>query len=916
MAELGTFGVDDPGLAGGPAETQPPIFGADDPGLDPTASEAVSAFGRVGTGTVIKTGAIGAGMIMGAQIGALGGPAAPFTVPLGAAVGAGAGFLFGERASEMLEGPGITADIKDLPENVRPFGVAGEVIGGSIPFAAGPLIAARAGARLPASKVGSFINKIIDQAAKTPGTFASIEGGAAAGAAVAGATAEAFRPGEIGTRVGAEIAGGFLNPVRLLTIAGKGAFDSARAAFQSMSTAGRETRAAKVLQEILEEAGEDPGALAILLRESGIPGTTPTAAQKTGSPALASLEAKLRQTSAKFGADAQRQAEDSLSIIENMVVALRGTGDPAAVVEAAKLRQRFFSVLIANRVDEAEQAARTAAKRITQDTPAARAELGKQARAALDGAMDDARAAESELWGRIAKEEGATADNILARVDDLRAERLPEESLPGIVEGFVRRMRGEPEPSGLPDEVMEMIKAAFGPRVAPVAGQTDNIPTNVGELLRFRSRMLALAREANSKSEFSDARAFGQLAEAALDDLVTTNVPGIDEAREFSFALHDTFTRTFGGQARATTRQGGARIPPELLMNRALGAGREAGDLRLSEMERATRFIVERGLGGPEAVQNLDVMLNAQERILRLAAADAINPETGRISSQNLAKFVRDNESLLDRFPTTRRELNRAIESEARARQIVGRMNHAERVISRDAAFAKAAKIENPIDAVRKAITGDNPVRELTALAKLASRGEAKEGFRAAVFDYATRVSTDASGNFSFQKLHNAVLAPVRPGQPTVMSVLQKNGIDTPAESGRLMRLLDEADKIESALRTGVGIDEIMSNPDAMFDLVLSVAGARAGAKLGGATAGGSIQAAGRGVGFARKVFEKVPLARTKDILIEAAKDPRLMASLLQKPTSVTQGISLARQIHAYMLQAGLMAVTEGDEPN
>ncbi len=904
-------------LVAEPVDGPTPETGFDNfPLADPTAAGAVSAFGRVATGAAVKTAPILGGMAMGAAIGAAGGPLAPVTVPAGAAIGAGAGFMFGEQATKMLKGPGITADIEDLPVNLRPFGVAGEVIGGAVPFAAAPMAAARAGARFAPSKVGTFINRIIDTAAKSPGTFATAEAAAAAGSGFAGGVAESLRPGEVGPRVAAEIAGGFLNPARLLTVAGKGAFDSARAALQTMSPSGRETRAAKVLTEILNEAGEDPATLAVLLKQSGIPGTELTSAQKAGSPALAALEAKLRQGSAKFTAEMRKQTEDSLSIISDMTVALRGTGDPAAFAEAAKLRQRYFSILLSGRAAEAEQAALTAAQRITRDTPAARAELGRQSRAVLDSAMQDARKAESELWGAIPKKTGATADSILARVGELRAERLPEEPLPEIVSGFVRRMRGEPEPSGLPDEVTKLLEQTFGPRVAPAAGPVSNIPTDVGELLRFRSRMLALAREASGKGEFGDSRVFGQLAEAALDDISAVDVPGIQEARDFSRALHDTFTRTFGGQALGTTQRGGARIPPELLMNRALGTGREAGDLRLREMEEATRFIVERGLGGPNAVQNLNVMLDVQERIIRLAAADAIDPQTGRVSVNRISKFIRDNEAILDRFPETRRELNIAAQSETKARAIGKRINIAQRIIDRDAAFSKAAKVENPLDAVDKAIRGNNPVRDLTSLAKVASRGDAKEGFRAAVFDYATRLSVDASGDFSFQRMRNAMLNPVRPGQPSVMKIMERNGAISPVESARFLRLLDEADKIETAVQTGIGMDEIISAPNAIFELFLRVRGAQTAEQLlgGPGGAGSSLILAREGSKFARNVFAKLPQRRVKDVLFEAAKDPRLMASLLERPRSQIEGVSLARQIHAYMLQAGLMAITEEGE--
>jgi hypothetical protein len=72
---------------------------------------------------------------------------------------------------------------------------------------------------------------------------------------------------------------------------------------------------------------------------------------------------------------------------------------------------------------------------------------------------------------------------------------------------------------------------------------------DVGEMVNYRSNLLALAREAAGKGEMGDARFYGVLAEGILKDLETLKAPAFDQARGFSKALNDTFTRTFASDA-------------------------------------------------------------------------------------------------------------------------------------------------------------------------------------------------------------------------------------------------------------------------------------------------------------------------------------------------------------------------------
>src|SRR3972149_243987 len=134
---------------------------------------------------------------------------------------------------------------------------------------------------------------------------------------------------------------------------------------------------------------------------------------------------------------------------------------------------------------------------------------------------------------------------------------------------------------------------------------------------------------------------------------------------------------------------------------------------------------------------------------------------------------------------------------------------------------------------------------------------------------------------------------------------MQREGIIDSQHVLNLQKIFREAKTIENAVTRGGNLEEIMRNPDAMFDLVLSVAGAKLGSaigKIGPITGQHGLIAAGRGASYARQVFGKVPKARVRDILIEASNDPEFAAMLLEKPRSPREAFRISRQINAYLL--------------
>src|SRR5690606_25803525 len=290
----------------------------------------------------------------------------------GSPIGLGLGIAAGELVKRAYRATMDVPTVVEVPPELRPFFVGGEFLGGSLdhgmpPFAAGR---ARTGVR--------FVDRIIESAQQRPVAFTAAEASAAIGSATGAGLSSRIFDGNPWAELAGGVVGGVFSPgATSFTVTGllSDAYQRARA---MTSTAGQTNRAAAELHALLAETGEDPAALVKALRRPDVEGARRTAAQLTGSPALQLLEAELGRRSPQFGREAASRAQESLEAMRLLIGRLAATGDPQALREAAQLRDRYFEDLIRGRLAAAEKQAQEAAARIADDTPGARAELGRQ----------------------------------------------------------------------------------------------------------------------------------------------------------------------------------------------------------------------------------------------------------------------------------------------------------------------------------------------------------------------------------------------------------------------------------------------------------------------------------------------------------------------------------------------------------
>jgi len=879
--------------------------------------EAVKAVGEGAAGGFLETVGVVPGAVGGAAIGnavaPFFGPFAPAAPVVGGIGGGVYGWWAGNKAKE---GFGLRSPEEMSPE-LRPYAFGGESFGGSMGALGVPYGAVASGFRFGTSEVGKLFNRIIESAKRAPVKFGLVEGSMALSGATAAAYSEGLFPGNVGARMGAELVGGAVNPAKLVRGGLEYSWNLTRAGLEALSPEGRTTASAKLLADVAAKTGEDLDAVWRVYKALGVPGLeNMTPAQKTGSMALGALEDHLAEFSGKFDKESKDKAIQGLDVLRGHIALLTRTGDPEALKTAAQVRDIYYRTLIQGRVDGAFAEAEKAVGKITKDTPETRAVLSAKVREVLDLSIKDARKAESELWAKWTKAEGDTPvkyDNLLKQFSEEYEKVLPEyrpKRVPGEVEAFLRRVRKGGEPSMVYDPETFSFK--------DVAGKAPG--TTAGEMYKLRGELLNEARQMAIAGDHSSARSFNDMAEAILDDLGESVSPAgkklYDDARGFTKEFHKAFTRSFVGKTEAAGKYGD-RIAPELTLRRALATGAEAGAVQFADIEKATRFLSSRGLQDDGAVQ---VVMEAQDRFLRLAAAEAINPETGKLNPDRLRKFMQKNEILMNRFPTIKADLDSAIKTTREASRLELLAKGQNRNMEDNKAFSKILKADG-VAVAQQALLSNNMEREIQKLVSVVKRGTnvpdldpgaATAGLRSSIYTAAINASTGKNhGVLDLNQVQNLLFTPP-PGQRSAMQILQEEGVVSAREAGRIKELFGALDSIQRSQRVGTAVEVKADLTDAAIAAMMRMVGST-GAGAVARAAGSktpSLVVHGAGARFAEQVFTKMNVTTARQILIDAISDPSSgkLELIMKQASRMTpkQVADQAMQLNAWFVQSGV----------
>ena len=922
---------------------------------EPTLGEKAGEIGMgMAEGAVRGTSTM-APALYGAKIGATMG--APFG-PVGSAVGGTLGFGGGLTAG-FLVSQGLGDLFPGSPrEDLAPYRAGGTTFGESIAFAP---IAFGIPTGMVSNKLARFLSSIGKSAREQPYSFATNTLLGATGAGTLGGMAEAYAPGQPGIRLGAEVLGGSLvmSPVKFMVNAAGTAWDAAKGAAGQFSEGSLQNKAAKVLMAAITEAGEDPDALIkALARETPIDPRTgmpikPTAAQKTGSPILSTIENTLAQQHAKYSGQTKEQGVKAFQGYQLLVEKLNQIGTPDAIKAAADLQAQYFDGLVQGSLDIALDDASRSIARITKDTPAARREIGQIVRDNVEKSLKQARTIEKELWGnayasafRTTKEGETVARKV--KVNNLvqsyvdRVAQINPALVNDLVPDPIRRLM---KSMGVTDEVVSRYRMGFATpefqetRTVPAEFLPKGIkPVEVMDLVNLRSNLLDLSRDSVGRGEFSKASLFGNMADEALTSLNRVDSPAYDKARSYSKSLNDTFTRSFASDVTAKDTSGAEKLPLELLVSKAFTTNADLTSLRMQEIEDAVGFFEkeqrrmaqEFGPRSAEALALQDLVPTSQElvastrdaqsRALRLLAARYVNPESGELNTRGLTQWMGENQGLVQKMGLAD-DLENAVRAQNAVKASLDPNSASARAIRKQQAFAGLLEFGDPSRAVGQALKDKFPVKSLGSLVQVAKRGgpEAVDGLKHSVYDYAFNAATNAQT----QKLNPTVLSQIMfkeisPGQPSLVKIMRSQGVMSLSEEKNLRRLINPMVRIDEAMRTGnkEALDDIIGQSSALTDLALRVAGS-AGASAIAPGGPGSLIAAAAGSRFMRSIFDKMPRLSLTRVIEDATKDPELLAQLLQRtPTMTGQQLRLARQLGGYLMAAGYnYAAFEEPEP-
>jgi hypothetical protein len=922
-----------------------------------TGAEKLSAIGT-GTLTGLPTGALVSGAtIEGARRG-LTMTRSPYGALVGGVVGLASGLFGASRLSPLLESNVPPKYLQDPA--LIPYFQGGKTFGEAI--GAAPTVF-----RIPTmqgGRVANFISSMGDEARRAPKGTLAAETVTGLGSATAGAFALSYDPSNELLRGGAEVVGGMFNPLRTLSTAARNSQGVITNVMGRFSESGRENAAAKYLQNIINQAGEDPQELVRLLNEalpSGVP--EPTAGQKTGSLALNVVERTLGRQNPAFGSQLGPQGMQTFDALTQLADRLRAIGEPEALTAAARIESDFFQGLLSNRMTVAEQNAAQSIRRISPRSAQPTEEVGRIISDEVFASLDDAREYGDALWKQAE----------LEAVDVTPGER-------GLSDAVItpRRMQGQNSSRGImeamtsvsPEYLRSMPGASTARRIANRFGvtpgtmetynqgklsmpylQSEQVPANyvtgvqelsVSDMIKARSDLLKLAR-VHVKTDPNAARIYGEMAESIHADLDLLDFPAYDRARAYTRELNDFYSRTFAGDATATRRTGALALPPEVLVQRAFGSYTDVTFARMDQAMAAVeglntryqRLLTELGPDAPQvlelkpfaerAAQGSISMRDAQQQWLLLGAQKSFKEsldENGNIvtvlDKNKLDNFIIDNRPYLAAAGLLA-DLQNASTAEATLRQVTEANSAFNKGVADQAAFFNVLgnKNINPTQTVVDALSSDNPVQQMRRLVALARNGgqNAVDGLKSIVYDYAF---TAAGGNkgFSPTAYYESLFEPIRGirNKPSIMNLMESSGLVSTDEISNVNRILRPMRTIEESLRSGQMVENALAQPKSPIEeLAVSYLGSKLAAVGSGSAQ--SLVLAGRGASIARDMLLNKPSMLIQDVLQTAARDPRKMATLLQRITPQNQQ-ELARRLASQFGITGYVAGLTGGAIN
>jgi len=791
------------------------------------------------------------------------------------------------------------------------------------------------------------------QSREQPKTLAAIEGFAGAGQAYLGQAAEEAAPGEVLPRVLAETTGGILGAsVGQPAISIVGAlptflkeplapFRALRDIYRQGGLKGvfekatgkdaRREKAVRYILELFEQQGENVDDIIARLNEVNTFLKDPetgqmidlTAPAKSGSGTLLGIEAALSSiapTLAKQRIAGSEKAVQAMRAQVKILASVAGS-DPVLLQGLADQMKIIFDANFAADIAYATEILTRALGREGLGTTGLdevdalgldQQQLSQKLYDLMDAKLKQARSQERSLWRNVPKIEQAIDPNnipsfqfqfdefdapvttnfldawdILIPQTEIPKRRYLKTNILKDINDFVDLKRQEFQESG-----------------------TMPILTSE-ELVQMRTLALNGVRQLRAESKFDEARIAGRYADillAQLDEFPDESftVP-YREARAFSRSLNDTFTRAFAGNILEQNAKGGTRDAPELLADRLLRGSASSTLLRINQIQEAGRFMGPSFRGPVQLVPGLS---QVQESILRAARTTALTPNTpeGAVNRNNLGRFIKENENLLDLFPALRADLENIDTASVLLNQTEEFAKRKQRELEQDISFMNLTSTEkrSPARAVAQVFSPSTefPYKALDRFVEVvnsapdeAQRDAAAKALQGAIVEWAaTSGGMGSNGQFKPSVMYKALFTPdavkfqTKAASISPIEYMEQNNLITQQEITNLNKLLREMVKYEAGVQQG-NIEKLAAEAGPLFDFFLRVSGATLGARASEAMGNRqTLVAAGAGSKAIRNVAYNLPLAMQMDVMAEFMENPEMLAAWLTKYKGTTAG--------------------------
>jgi hypothetical protein len=499
--------------------------------------------------------------------------------------------------------------------------------------------------------------------------------------------------------------------------------------------------------------------------------------------------------------------------------------------------------------------------------------------------------------------------------------------------------------NALPTESDAATKLQAAEQAAAKAA-VEKEPLTMKELQKLRSDILgqitALKKDAVGGRQRN---VLSEIEQALLNDLdeMGANSPEYAQARAFSRALNDTFTRTFVGQSLKTGKYGEQVVSPELLLQKLMSGGADATSLRMAQIEDAAKFVAEESAKLESRLISAGTMddLRPDERalfqnakdipitvngvvdaIVRNAAHEVVDPNTGLVSPTKLGAWVNKNKPLLNKFP----DLLSDLMDERKAAVLFAQEDTLIKQERRQ--FASDKKVLTQLidaDSPTTIISGilskgeKKPLTKLNQIVKsldsqLADNQitpemheQAMRGLRGSLLEHVMVASGVSGGSYKPSAMYQQLFEPMKGvlGGTTLAEWMVANGVLKQAQADNMKLVVSEMVGFELSAMRG-NFEELLKEATPILDLYLRLSGAELGRKLSKAMGGkGGLIEASAGSQLLRKLFHDVPDAFNMNQLQKIFEDRQLLAAFLRKGKTQADKKRIAGDIFARYANMG-----------